>query len=61
MNDNLRYQVKELKIYQGIAYKEIAEYLEVSKNSFYNWLKGYYELSFEKEQRLKEIVGTLKE
>lgn len=61
MNDELRYKVKELKIYQDIAYKEIAEYLEVSRNSFYNWLKGYYELSFEKEQRLKEIVGTLKE
>lgn len=61
MNTELRHKVKELKVYQGIAYKEIAQYLEISRNSFYNWLNGYYELSNEKEQHLKEIISILKE
>ena len=61
MNTELRRKVKELKVYQNITYTEIAEYLEVSRNSFYNWLNGYYELSLEKENRLNEIIGTLKE
>lgn len=47
-NDFLRKQVKELKIFQDISYKEIAEYLEIQRNSFYNWLKGYYNLSDDK-------------
>lgn len=47
-NEILRKQVKELKVYQDINYKEIAEYLEIQRNSFYNWLKGYYNLSDDK-------------
>lgn len=48
MDNILREQVKELKIKQDIMYKEIAEYLEIKPNSFYNWLKGQYSLSFDK-------------
>lgn len=48
MNDNLRLSVKELKMMYGVNYNEIAEYLEIKRNSFYNWLKGYYDLSIEK-------------
>lgn len=61
MNDELRKRVKLLKVFQGIAYKEIAEYLEISESGIYNWLKGYYELGYAKQQRLKEIVGCLEE
>ena len=61
MNTELRHKVKELKVYQGITYKEIAEYLEISRNSFYNWLNGYYEFSLEKENKLNEIISILKE
>ena len=50
MNDELRRKVKELKVYQDITYKELAEYLEIQRNSFYNWLKGYYNFSEEKQQ-----------
>ena len=39
MNDKLRVEVKLLKALQGISYKEIAYYLEISPDSFYNWLK----------------------
>ena len=61
MNNQLRKEVKELKVFQGITYTEIAEYLEVSRNSLYNWLNGYYEFSLEKENKLNEIISILKE
>lgn len=60
-NEILRKQVKELKIYQNISYQEIAEYLEIKRNSFYNWLKGYYNLSEYNQRKLAEIIGNLKE
>lgn len=55
----MRNQVKNLKVFQNISYKEIASYLEIHKNSFYNWLKGYYNLSEENEKRLTEIIENL--
>ena len=61
MNEALRKQVKELKVYQDITYKELAEYLEIQRNSFYNWLKGYYNLSEEKQIQLLDIINNLKE
>ncbi len=61
MNEALRKQVKELKVYQDITYKELAEYLEIQRNSFYNWLKGYYNLSDDKQRKLNEIINNLKE
>lgn len=59
MQEYLRKQVKLLKALQNISYKEIAEHLEINKNSFYNWLKGYYDFSAEKEQRLIEILSLI--
>lgn len=61
MNDFLRNEVKYLKVYQNVQYKEIAELLEIQNASFYNWLKGYYNLGVEKQRRLKEIIVDLKE
>ena len=61
MNEELRKQCKELKVFQGVAYKEIAEYLEIHRNSFYNWLKGYYDFSEERQARLKDVIACLKE
>ena len=40
MNESLRKQVKILKALQNISYKEIAEYLEINQNSFYNFING---------------------
>lgn len=61
MNEALRKQVKELKVYQNITYKELAEYLEIQRNSFYNWLKGYYNLGDDKQRQLQDIINNLKE
>ena len=52
MNDKLREQCKLLKALQGISYKEMSEYLEIKQDSFYCWLKGYYDLSYRKQRRL---------
>lgn len=61
MNDKLRNDVKLLKALQGISYKEIAELLEIRQDSFYNWLKGYYEFGEEKQHRLFDVICCLKE
>lgn len=61
MNDILRKEVKLLKALQGISYREMAEYLEISESGMYNWLKGYYELGHTKQKKLEEIIGCLKE
>lgn len=59
--DELRKSVKLLKALQGISYKEIAEYMELSQKSFYNWLKGNYEFSEQRVKQLRYIIDTLKE
>lgn len=61
MNDKLRKEVKLLKAFQGISYKELAELLEIRTDSFYNWLCGYYDFGEKRQERLLEIIGTLKE
>ena len=61
MNDFLRKEVKLLKAFQGVSYKELAELLEIRTDSFYNWLCGYYNLGTKKQERLAEIIGTLRE
>ena len=60
INDFLRREVKLIHALQGIKYKEIAEYLEIKQDSFWSWLHGYYNLSYEKQQRLLEIIDALK-
>lgn len=60
-NDELRKEVKSLKAFQDITYKEIAEYLEIRVTSFYSWLKGQYNLGEAKQKRLEDIISTVKE
>lgn len=61
LNENLRKEVKLLKALQGISYKEVAEFLEIRQDSFYNWLKGYYDFSEERQRRLLDVIACLKE
>ena len=58
--DRLRKQVRLVKAeYDDIYYKDFAEYLDINIHSFYNWLNGYYELSANKETKLKEVIIDL--
>lgn len=61
MNDNkLREDVKILKA-KGLVknYVQVAELLDMSKNSFYNWLKGYYNLGVSKKNALRKLIYNL--
>ena len=42
-----------------IYYKDFAEYLDITQHGFYNWLKGYYELSDDKLYKLIDVVVDL--
>lgn len=58
--DFLRKQVKLAKaLNDDIFYKDFAEYLEITEHSFYNWIKGYYELSRQKARKLYNIIVDL--
>ena len=59
-NDKLRVEVKLLKA-KGIIdnYYEVAELMEVSNKSFYNWLCGCYNLGYTKQERLQSIINDL--
>ena len=59
--DSLRKRVKLLKALQKVSYKELAEYIEMSPKSFYNWINGQYEFGDERKKRLKFIIDTLQE
>ena len=59
--NELRKKVKMLKALQGISYKEISEYLDITPNSLYNYLRGAYDLSDEKADTLSDIISNLTE
>lgn len=61
MDEKLRTEIKLLKALQGISYKEIAEYLEISPDSLYCWLKGFYSFSEKRIKRTIEVIACLKE
>lgn len=61
MNELLRKECKLLKALQGISYTEIAEYLELSPSSFYNWLCNAYDFGEERQKKLQEVIANLKE
>lgn len=39
--------------------QEVAEYLEVSRQTFYNWMDGDYKPSKEMMPRVKELIARL--
>ena len=61
MKDDLRKAVRVYKVENKKSYKEIAEELNINKNSFYNWLNGYYDLSEEKVLVLRTILNNREE
>lgn len=61
LNNQLRNDVKLLKAFQGITYRDFAEYLDINQGSLYLWLRGNFNLSYEKCMLLKNIIEDLKE
>ena len=58
--ERLRIRVKLAKVYnQDIYYKDFADYIDISINSFYNWLNGYYNLGSDKYKKLKSVIDDL--
>lgn len=57
--DYLRHYVKLAKANEDITYKELAETIEISEGSFYNWLNRQYSLSAEKVKYLESILTDL--
>lgn len=57
--EELRKRVKLLKALQNISYKELSEYLEIKQNSLYNFIRGAYDLSDERAERLYSIISDL--
>lgn len=60
-NKRLRLRVQRDRWEHGITYTELAEYLEIKRGSFYNWLHGYFDFGQEKLERLKELLDLLEE
>lgn len=61
MDDILRNKCKYLKAFKGISYKRMAEALDIKQDSFYSWLKGYYDFSIERSMRLQSFIDNIKE
>lgn len=58
--DNLRQQVKLAKaLNDEWSYKAMSEVIQISSTAFYNWLNGYYDLSYNKERELSDLVSNL--
>ena len=58
--EEMRKKVKMAKaMNDDVYYKDFANYLCISQNSFYNWLKGYYNLSNKKADKLEEVIVDL--
>ena len=57
----LRTRVKEIKCYQNVNYKELAEYMEMKPQTFYSWLQGLFNFSDANRQKLEDILDILKE
>lgn len=59
-DEALRKKVRLLKATEAIDnYYEIAELLEMTEKSFYNWLSGYYRMGQQKKAALKAIADEL--
>lgn len=58
--DNLRKLIRLAKaIDSDITYKELANIIEITPGAFYNYLNGYYEISYSKKKLLKEYLEDI--
>ena len=61
MIEDLRKRCKLAKALNGVSYKDLSNYLDIRQDSFYCWLKGYYELSYSKQIKLQMLLDGLME
>ncbi len=59
--DEIRKRVRLLKAIQNTSYKYLAECLEISKSSMYNWMHSQFDLSDKRAQQLERIINDLEE
>lgn len=60
--DFLRKQTKLAKeLNPDWKYYQFAEVIGITANSFYNWLKGYYDLSYKTQNKLESLLSDLLE
>ena len=55
MDNTLRNEVKLLKVYKNVSYKDLAQLLGIKAKSFYNWLHGEYDFSDNTANKLHSI------
>ena len=44
---------------KDITYKELANVIEITPGAFYNYINGYYELSYTKKKILKQYLEDI--
>lgn len=59
MKEDLIRKIKILKALNGVPYLYYAEAIGITRKSFYNWLRGDYELSQVKYDMLCDCVEEL--
>lgn len=60
--EDLRQAVKRIKWQEGISYKLIAEdLLDMSTNSFYNFVNGYCNLGYERSKKLEGYINDMED
>lgn len=59
MDDALRQEVKLLKAYKNVSYKELSQQIGIRTKSFYNWLHGEYDFSERTADKLHNVCMEL--
>lgn len=59
MREDLRKKVKALKAFYNISYTMIANKLNISRGSMYNWLHYDYEFSNKTEKMLRDYIKSI--
>lgn len=54
--ENIRFNLKLIKLNKIFSYKEIAEIIGIKQKSMYNYLNGYFDLSQEKQDNAISLI-----
>ena len=60
-NEILRNEIKELKLQEGVSYKEFVEIINYNYSTFYSWLRGSFNYSEEKLEDIENLINSIKE